>query len=199
MKTSKELEDAYKKIERLEACNKQATQAIQKLEEGKGESEDINGHLLTAVKKLRENEFSHINVSSRSSLLKYLCGLDIEQLNIIYECVKPYLHLIEYPDCKGTGERSRDSATELLAVLTCYRHALHQGVMAYTLRRSETTMQRIVIAWTVFLTTLLKSLDLRPENGYLLKMMPEIFIKAGHGLTDLVIDCTEFKCQQAIR
>ena len=27
--------------------------------------------------------------------------------------------------------------------------------------------------------------------------MPEIFIKTGHGLTDLVIDCTEFKCQQA--
>ena len=28
-------------------------------------------------------------------------------------------------------------------------------------------------------------------------MMPEIFIKTGDGLTDLVIDCTEFKCQQA--
>ena len=109
---------------------------------------------------------------------------------------EPYLQLIEYPDCKGTGERSLVSATELLAVLTCCRHALYQGVMAYILRQSETTMQRIFIAWTVFLSTLL-TLDLRPANGYLLKMIPEIFIKTGHGLTDLVIDYTEFKCQQA--
>ena len=58
-------------------------------------------------------------------------------------------------------------------------------------------MQRIFIDWTVFLWTLFNSLDLRPANGYLLKMMLEIFIKAGHGLTGLVIDCTEFKCQQA--
>ena len=64
MKTVKKLEDACKKIEMLEACNKQAMQAIQKLEEEKGELEDINGSLQTAVKKLRENEFSYINVSS---------------------------------------------------------------------------------------------------------------------------------------
>ena len=57
-------------------------------------------------------------------------------------------------------------------------------------------MQRIFIAWTMFLSTILYSLDLRPANGYLLKMMPEIFIKTGHGLTDLAVDCTEFKCQQ---
>ena len=58
-------------------------------------------------------------------------------------------------------------------------------------------MQRIFIAWTVFLSTLFNSLDLRPANGYLLKMMPEIFIKTGNGLGDLVIGCTESKCQQA--
>ena len=150
MRTVKELEDACKKIGMLEACNKQAMQTIQKLEEEKGELEDINGSLQTAVKTLRDNEFSYINVSSRPPLLKYL-SLDIEQFNIIYECVKPYLHLIEYPDCKGTSKRSLDSATELLAVLTSCRHALHQGVMAYIIRRNETTMQRIFIAWTVFL------------------------------------------------
>ena len=166
-------------------------QTIQKLKEEKGELEDINGSLQTAVKKVRDNEFSYINVSSRPPLLKYLCGLDIKQFNTIYECVKPYLHLIEYPDCKGTGGRSLDSATKLLAMLTCRRHALHQGVMAYIIRWSETTMQRIFIAWTVFLSTLFNSLDLRSAKGYLLKMMPEIFIKTGHGLTDLVIDCTE--------
>ena len=90
MKTVKELEDTCKKIGMLEACNKQATQTIQQatqtiqqLEEEKGKLEDINGSLQTAVKKLRDNEFSYINVSSQPPLLKYLCGLDIEQFNII--------------------------------------------------------------------------------------------------------------------
>ena len=73
----------------LEACNKQATQAIQKLQEEKGELEDINGSLQTALKKLRENEFSYINVSIRPLLVQHLCGLDIEQFNTIYERVKP--------------------------------------------------------------------------------------------------------------
>ena len=50
MKTMKELEDACKKIGMLEACNKQAMQTIQKLEEEKEELEDINGSLQTAVK-----------------------------------------------------------------------------------------------------------------------------------------------------
>ena len=154
MKTVKELKDACKKIGMLEACNERATRTIQKLEEEKGEIEDIDGSLQTVVKKLRDDELSYINVSSRPPLSKYLCGLDIEQFNIICKCVKPYLHIIEYPDCKGTGERSLDLATELLAVLTCCRHALHQGVMAYIIRRSETTVQRIVIAWTMFLSTL---------------------------------------------
>ena len=83
MKTVKELEDTCKKIGMLEACNKQAAQTIQQLEEEKGKLEDINGSLQTAVKKLRDNEFSYINVSSQPPLLKYLCGLDIEQFNII--------------------------------------------------------------------------------------------------------------------
>ena len=72
MKTVKVLEDACKKIGMLEACKKQAMQTIEKLEEEKGELEDINISLQTAVKKLRDNEFSYINVSSRPPLLKYL-------------------------------------------------------------------------------------------------------------------------------
>ena len=45
IKTVKEIEDAYKEIEILEVYEKRATQAIQKLEKGKGELEDINGSL----------------------------------------------------------------------------------------------------------------------------------------------------------
>ena len=37
--------------------------------------------------------------------------------------------------------------------------------------------------------------NLNPEAGILLKKMPDIFIKTGHRLTDMIIDCTEFKFQ----
>ena len=49
----------------------------------------------------------------------------------------------------------------------------------------------------VFLETLFNELDLKPDDGFLLKKMPDIFVKTGHGLTDMVIDCTEFKFQHA--
>ena len=34
---------------------------------------------------------------------------------------------------------------------------------------------------------------LKPSKGYLLKRMPAIFVKIVHGMTDMVIDCTEVK------
>ena len=51
--------------------------------------------------------------------------------------MRPYCHVIIYPDCKCNGERTLDKATELLAVLTICRHSLHQGVMAYMLKVGE--------------------------------------------------------------
>ena len=62
---------------------------------------------------------------------------------------------------------------------------------------SESTVSRLIVAWRVFLETLFDEVDLHPDDGYLLKRMPEIFVKTGHGLTDMIIDCTEFKFQQA--
>ena len=38
-------------------------------------------------------------------------------------------------------------------------------------------------------------INLNPEAGILIKKMPDIFVKTGHGLTDMIIDCTEFKFQ----
>ena len=44
----------------------------------------------------------------------------------------------------------------------------------------------------VSFATLFSKIELKPASGYLLKMMPGIFVKTGHGLTDLIIDATEF-------
>ena len=103
--------------------------------------------------------------------------------------------MIIYPDCKGNGERILDKATELLAVLTICR--LHQGVMAYMLKVGESTVQRTFVAWIVFLETIFNCIDLKPKAGFFTKKkkMPDIFVKTGHGLTDMIIDCNEFKFQ----
>ena len=109
--------------------------------------------------------------------------------------MQPYSDVIIYPDCKGTGERSVDKPTELFAVLTICRHSLHQGVMAFMLKVGESTIQHIFVGWIVFLEIIFTCINLKPEAGFLLKKMPDIFIKTGHGLTDMIINCTEFKFQ----
>ena len=47
------------------------------------------------------------------------------------------------------------------------------------------------------MATLFNEIDLKLPSWYLLKKMLTIFVESGHGLTDLVIDLTEFKFQSA--
>ena len=107
------------------------------------------------------------------------------------------MHTIKYPDSKGTGERCIDKATELLSVLTICRHSLRLGIMAYILNIGKSTVYRIFVGWILFLETLFNELDLKPDDGFLLKKMPTIFVKTAHGLTYMVMDCTEFTFQHA--
>ncbi|XP_057292377.1 uncharacterized protein LOC130620063 [Hydractinia symbiolongicarpus] len=62
--------------------------------------------------------------------------------------------------------------------------------MAYMAGVGKSTMYRIFVGWLVFLETIFSQLDLKPDDGFLLKKMPDIFVRTGHGLTDLVIDCS---------
>ena len=105
----------------------------------------------------------------KPSTFKYLCGLSLEQFNILYNCVQPYSDAIVYPDCKGIGQRSLDKPTELFAVLTICRHSLHQGVMAFMLKVGESTIQCIFVGWIVFLETIFTHINLKPEAGFLLQ------------------------------
>ena len=94
---------------------------------------------------------------------------------------------------------SLDKPTELFAVITICRHSLHQGVMAFMLKVGESTMQLIFLGWIVFLETIFTHINLKPEAGFLLKKMPDIFVKTGQGLTDMIIDCTEFQISACIK
>ena len=110
--------------------------------------------------------------------------------------MQPYSDVIIYPDCKGSGKKSLDKPTELFVVLTICRHSLHQGVMAFMVKVGESTIERIFVGWIVFPETIFTCINLKPEAGVLLKKMPDIFVKTGHGLTDMIMDCTEFKFQR---
>ena len=95
--------------------------------------------------------------------------------------------------------RSLDTPTELFAVTTVCKHSLHQGVMAFMLKVGENTMQLIFVVWIVFLETIFTHINLKPEAGFLVKKMSDIFVKTGQGITDMIIDCTEFQISACIK
>ena len=49
----------------------------------------------------------------------------------------------------------------------------------------------------MFLKTLFSQLNLKPSEGYLLKKIPDVFVKIVCGMTDTVISYTEFNFQHA--
>ena len=100
--------------------------------------------------------------------------------------MQPDSDVIIYPDCKGSGMRSQDKPTEPFAVTTVCRHSLHQGVVAFMLKVGESTMQLIFVGWIVFLETIFTHINLKPEAGFLLKKMSDIFVKRENLNQDLI-------------
>ena len=146
---------------------------------------------------LESHSFDYKNLKASKSF-DYLCGLSVIEFNLIVECLRPYAHLLKH--CctdKQAYVKMFDTETQLLITLTICRHALDLKFMAFVLKCSETTVQRIFNSWTIFVATVFNRIDLRPGHGFLLQKMPKIFVTTGHGLTDLIIDATEFKFQCA--
>ena len=131
-----------------------------------------------------------------NSFFQLLNIFAVDKFKIIFQCIEPYVHLIPFPDRK-VSSNFFSFETQLLVTLTICRHGIDLRFMAYILKTSETTVQRIFNGWVLFLSTLFNRLDLKPGHGYLLQKMPDIFVNTGHGLTDLIIDATEFKFQCA--
>ena len=104
-----------------------------------------------SVISLRRSKFSYDNLKSKKETFHYLSGLSVEKCEMVWEIVSPYAHAIDYPDCVGTGQRSIDKTSELLAVLIICRHALQLGIMAYILNVGKSTVYRIFVGWIVFL------------------------------------------------
>lgn len=192
---TEQLTSAQDMVKKLRTENLSLKIKMRNIEQTQQKTTKQNEELKIAIKRLQQEQLKYSNVINKPNTFKYLCGMSVEQFNILWNCVQPYCDVIIYPDCKGTGERTLDKPTELFAVLTICRHSLHQGVMAFMLKVGESTIQRIFVGWIVFLETIFTCINLKPEAGFLLKKMPDIFVKTGHGLTDMIIDCTEFKFQ----
>ena len=192
-----QLKEALEKINKLTKENHALKIKINYLQISQDKSKKHNTVLQNSLSIVKKRKFTYENLLCKPKLFQYLCGLPIDKFNILLNVVLPFSHIIQYPDCKGTGERSLDKATELLSFLTICRHSLHLGVMSYILEVEKSTVHRIFVGWVVFLETCFSELDLKPVDGFLISKMPDIFVKTGHGQTDMVIDCTEFKFQHA--
>lgn len=180
----KKLEKANAEILRL---NKELTESQEKIARLNKELATMkfqNKLLVNNNRKIRSDnmsiiskQFTFSNIKNTSNF-QYLCGLTLPQFNMLLDCLMPYFHLIPYPDCCHTPSlnRSLDKATELLAVLTICRHGVHQGLMAFFMDISKSTMQRIFIGWVIFVAGIFNEIDLKPPSGFLLKKMPKSFI-----------------------
>ena len=198
---TEQLPNAQDMVKKLKTENLSLKIKLRNIEQTQQNAKKQNEELKTVVKRLEEELFSYSNLIKKPNTFKYLCGLSIGQFNILWNCVQPYSDVIIYPDCKGAGMRSLDKPKGLFAVITICRHSLHQGVMAFMLKVGESTMQLIFVGWIIFLETIFTHINLKPEDGFLLKKMPDIFVKTGHGLTDMhmTIDCTEFQISACIK
>ena len=67
-------------------------------------------------------------------------------------------------------------------------------VMVYMLQFGWSAIHRnVVVAWVVFVKAIFSCLNLKHNDGFLPCNMPNVFDKAGYGLTDAVIAWDEFK------
>lgn len=137
--------------------------------------------------------FSHKKLKEKPSKFQYFTA---EKFDVLFNCLLSYSHIINYPECKGSGIKALDYPTELLSVMTVCHHGLHNGVIVYMLNVGESTTQKIFVAWILFMEAIFSRINLRPDNGFLAYSIPEIFMKTVHGLTDIFIDCTELNLQQ---
>lgn len=171
-------------------------QQKKELEKQKSKIKELEFQILKQqgiISYLEKNSFTYKNLAEKPKTFKLLCGLEVDEFNMLMECVRPYLSLFDklrHPKIFGWE-------TQYLATMTICRHSLNFDFMSFVIGTSATTMQRIGNNWIIFLATVFNRIELKPEHGFLIQKMPKSFIHTGHGNTDLIVDATEFKFQIA--
>ena len=149
------------------------------------------------IEKLSSRQsFTSKFLKSRPVLLKYMCGLTVEQFDVLWACIETYTSQISYKESASSNRINRHllrQSDELLTVLTCCKNGLDLGVSEWMAGISEASMQHLFTAQMIFLASLFGCLNLMPAPGFLQTIMSKIFKETGHHLTGQIGDCTEFK------
>ena len=188
---SEQLLKATQKIQELEA-NVKHLEEILEVSQKEVKTEDLLiGKLESSLelkdKTLKKLSFTYDELHTKPALFKYMCGLTVEQFDLLWSCIAPHVHLITYDETvlsNKVSARLLHQKSELLIVLTCCKHGLNLGISGWMARISESSVQRLFNAWMIFLASLFGCINLKPAAGFLKTMMPKFFVKAGHRLTD---------------
>ena len=144
------------------------------------------------IKRL-EKELTKKNSTLFGDEFEYITGLSVQEFDILFECVEPYISCMEYTDCKNSSKKSFSYRTQYVIVMMICRHGLDIRFASFLLDKSESTISGIFSSWVIFLSKLFNELEMKAHPLYHLKKMPKAFIETGHGTTDLVLDAIEFK------
>ena len=201
---NEQLLKATQKIQELEAKVNHLEQILEVSQKKVKTKDLLIGKLESSLefkdKTLKKLSFTYDELHTKPALFKYMCGLTVEQFDLLWSFIAPYVHLITYDETalnNKVSARLLHQKSELLIVLTCCKHGLNLGISGWMAGISESSMQRLFNAWMIFLASLFGCINLKPAPGFLKTMMPKIFVKTGHRLTDQLGDCTEFKLQNA--
>ena len=145
--------------------------------------------------QLGQIKFTYANLIHYPQKFFYMMGLATTEFDCLFEAIEPFVHLIVYPNCKGSGmetkSRKLDLKTEVVCFFSICRHSLHLGVVSWMTGASISTVSRNVVAWAVFLSSLFECLELKPLPGFVEEFLPKEFIEAGYAATEALGDATE--------
>ena len=114
---------------------------------------------------IKQKSFTFDELQRKPTLLKYLCGLTVDQFNLLWKCIEPYVSLIvcdESASVNKVNTRLMDQKSELLIVLACCQHGLDLGINGWMSGLSEPSMSRLYSSWIVFLASMFNCIDLKP-------------------------------------
>ena len=84
---NEQLTDAQDMVKKLRTENLNLKIKLRNIEQTQQNAKKQNEELKTVVKRLQEEQFSYSNLIKKPNTFKYLCGLSIEQFNILWNCV----------------------------------------------------------------------------------------------------------------
>ena len=85
-------------VKKLRTENLSLRIKMRNIEQLQQKTTERNEELKMTIKMLQQEQLVYSNLIKKPNTFTYLCGLSVEQFNILWRC-----HVIIYPDCKGNG------------------------------------------------------------------------------------------------